>query len=134
MGNLKVAKTLVAQYQRMFENEVKKSDLGWLPELAELGKVTFQDVVRMATGTAQNDESSQKKLTRRIKRAFASHWCRNLEVNYDSGNESDTEKLQLKLAFEGNLETPRLRAGAQPQNNLGKYHEEILNRMTRSAV
>lgn len=124
--------SLVTQFEKFFEKEIKIGDTSFLRTLAKLGEDAFQDVIILATKS--RDESSipaeaakQSMDISRLREILSTFCC------VASTDEDDEPALERTQSVE---ESPYVRRASTSfaQDGLGEHFPQVLDRMTQAAV
>ncbi|KAL7969310.1 hypothetical protein HDV63DRAFT_411060 [Trichoderma sp. SZMC 28014] len=124
--------SLVTQFEKFFEREIKIGDTAFLRTLAKLGEDAFQDVIMLTTksrgGSGIPTETAKQSVDISRLREIISTFC-----CIGSTDEDDEPALERTQSVE---EFPHVRRASTSfaQDGLGEHFPQVLDRMTQAAV
>ncbi|KAK5992631.1 Ankyrin repeat domain-containing 50-like protein [Cladobotryum mycophilum] len=123
--------SLVNQFEKFIEGEIKKGETPFLRELVKLAKDAFQDVIKLATKSRANTNTSTKRQDnggRSRLRGFMSSFCCMGLAGKDGESISG---VRLDSVTSHHL---RRTTTTFVQDGLGEHLPQVLDRLTQAAV
>jgi ankyrin repeat protein len=124
--------SLVTQFEKFFEREIKIGDTAFLRTLAKLGEDAFQDVIILATKSRDEaniptETNKQNADISRLREIMSTLCC------IGSTDDEDEPTLERTQSVE---ESPYIRRASTSfaQDGLGEHFPQVLDRMTQAAV